>query len=518
MTFGKSNEMREHIRTVLVAFVVLSLVVTAIAKFGTLFLPSPEYNSIDPIFPILTQYQLLFLATSVELFAAAAIWRLQKQPFVWVFLGAMAFAFLSYHAGLRSTGYDNSCLCFGEPGRWKFSSVQADTVAVGLLICWIISSIIGYLTVSTLSKANTVSCLLFLSSFFVGYQDLIAESVKLGGVSDVATFNGDGKQLDSYHRNFSIVLSEGKWRLDMEFSPGHKLIVQGTATNVVEMLVDPAAQTSWPLPVSVVDSDYPRNSFDYVTIPWYGWGADWLGVKVTNNYPVPSFSSSVSPLSHSCRVTIERTDLMMNPVIRSYRFNVDDSRLSIATEHPYLRKEALSKDQRTDRLRYKNMKRISGVTVAELNLLAETNILGHNVPLLLEYKHYNPFGDVLELDGYKRGKVVAVHRFEVNHITHKVDWIDISFDRQASVSDYRFHDDKLEIDLATYLIPSGGFDFKPSPQALAAYAEKTKAARNGASKRALIRFGVWSIIALAIGVPIFMRLKSNNNNKYETNT
>lgn len=500
-------KLREHFRTTLAAFVVLSMVVTALAKFGVLISPSPEYASIDPIIPLLSQYQMLFIATCVELLAAVVIWRFQKQSFAWLGLGAIAFAFLSYHTGLRVTGYDTSCLCLGEPGRWKFSSVQADTLAVGLLFGWIISSVLGYLTVSTPRKVNSVPCLLLLASFFIKSHDVIAASVELGGTSDVATFSREGKQLETYHRTFSIVLSQGRWRLEVEFNPGHKLISQGTATNVIEMLVDPAAKMSWPLPVSVVDSEYPRNSLDYVTLPWYSWGADWIGVNVTNGYPVPSFPSSLDPLSHGCRVTTENKDLLGNPVIRSYRFNVEESRLSKATEHPYLRKEALSKDQRADRLGYKGLRHITGVTVAELNILAETNILGHSVPLLIEYKHYNPFGDVLELDGYKRGKMIAVHRFEVLNITDNKEWIALSFDRQASVSDYRFHDDKLEIDLASYLLPPGDFDFKPSPQALEAYATKAKNAADVVSKRVLIRIGVWLCIALAIGVPVFGWLK-----------
>jgi hypothetical protein len=118
----------------------LLLLSTASLKFATLAMSTRKILP-DPLFPFLTDRQLLTVGAVLECLVGLWVWQNWiSRSAAWM-LQWICGLFITYRIGLKVVGYTGPCRCLGELADWMPGGGRvADQVSVGILFSIIVIS------------------------------------------------------------------------------------------------------------------------------------------------------------------------------------------------------------------------------------------------------------------------------------------------------------------------------------------------------------------------------------------
>lgn len=274
------------------------------------------------------------------------------------------------------------------------------------------------------------------------------------------SFKQDGSLLSNFSREFKIRLTPDKWYIEVKYGPNWYSQIVGFETNIYEVLYDPKADEEWPLPANVCPGLYPRNQYDFVTVPWLAFCShQFFSVEKWAEMPTPWHHALSEPQANFCTAEVVFLPGSLR-LPQTISYLTSRTRMKSAARSSYLRVETLSEKERIRRMVDYGSIYPENTKLGEYRILNVTNVFGVTIPLLFELRQYalraRPTQEIEIHREEKSTFLSAVHVGVVESVqVREEDFVLPRLLKSASVADYRLHDRPLKIDLVQYTVTNG---------------------------------------------------------------
>jgi hypothetical protein len=120
------------------------LIITATLKIASLQTGVRLFHLNDPVFPFITNGQMMALSAILELCTAAILLKKADHVFQFTALLGLSLTFLFYRLGLAWIAPNEPCPCLGRATDWlHLSPTAADTISKTVLAYLFMNSFVG---------------------------------------------------------------------------------------------------------------------------------------------------------------------------------------------------------------------------------------------------------------------------------------------------------------------------------------------------------------------------------------